>query len=67
MNTHRPPATEEELVHVFADLFDEVGPETPEEIDATLREEGHDPDTIAARMTSAAERALARSRSGRDE
>ena len=61
MNKRRPPATEEELVHAFADLFDEVGPETPEEIDAALREEGHDPDTIAARMKSVAERALARS------
>jgi hypothetical protein len=61
MNKRRPPATEEELVHAFADLFDEVGPETPEEIDAVLREGGHDPDTIAARMKSIAERALARS------
>jgi hypothetical protein len=61
MNKRRPPATEEELVHTFADLFDEVGPETPEEVDAILREGGHDPDTIAARMKSIAERALARS------
>jgi hypothetical protein len=61
MNKRRPPATEEELVHTFADLFDEVGPETPEEVDAILREGGHDPDTIAARMKSIAEHALARS------
>jgi hypothetical protein len=61
MNKRQPPATEEELVHAFADLFDEVGPETPEEIDAALREGGHDPDTVAARMKSIAERALARS------
>ena len=61
MNKRRPPATEEELVHAFADLFDEVGPDTPGEIDAILREGGHDPDTIAARMKSIAERALARS------
>jgi hypothetical protein len=61
MNKRRPPATEEELVHAFADLFDEVEPETPEEVDAVLREVGHDPDTIAARMKSIAERALARS------
>jgi hypothetical protein len=61
MNKQRPPATEEELVHAFADLFDEVEPETPEEVDATLREGGHDPDSIAARMKSVAERALARS------
>lgn len=61
MNKRQPPATEEELVHAFADLFNEVEPETPEEIDAVLREGGHDPDTIAARMKSIAERALARS------
>ena len=61
MNKRRSPATEEELVHAFADLFDEVGLDTPEEIDAALREGGHDPDTIAARMKSVAERALARS------
>jgi len=61
MNKRQPPATEEELVHAFADLFDEVGPDTSEEIDAVLREGGHDPDTIAARMKSIAERALSRS------
>ncbi len=61
MNKRQPPVTEEELVHAFADLFDEVEPETPEEIDAVLRDGGHDPDTIAARMKSIAERALARS------
>jgi hypothetical protein len=61
MNKRRPPATEEELVHTFADLFDEVEPDTPEEVDAVLQEGGHDPDTIAARMKSIAERALARS------
>ncbi len=61
MKKRRPPATEEELVHAFADLFDEVGPETPEEIDAVLREVGRDPDTIAAQMKAVAERALARS------
>jgi hypothetical protein len=61
MNKQQPPATEEELVHAYADLFNEVEPETPEEIDAVLREGGHDPDSIAARMKSTAERALARS------
>jgi hypothetical protein len=61
MNKRQPPATEEELVHAFADLFDEVEPDTPEEIDTVLREGGYDPDTIAARMKSIAERALARS------
>ena len=61
MDKRHPPATEEELVHANADLFNEVEPETPEEIDAVLREGGHDPDSIAARMKSIAERALARS------
>jgi hypothetical protein len=66
MNTRRPPASEAELVHACADLFDEVGPDTPEDIDAALRDAGHDPDTIAARMASAAARALARSRLARE-
>ena len=61
MDKRHPPATEEELVHANADLFNEVEPETPEEIDAVLREGGHDPDSIAARMKSIAECALARS------
>ncbi len=59
MKKRRPIETGEDLVHAFADLFDEVEPETPEEIDAALREAGYDPDNVGARMKAVAERALA--------
>jgi hypothetical protein len=39
MDKRQPPATEEELVHAYADLFNEVEPETPEEIDAVSEKE----------------------------
>jgi len=51
--------TGEDLVRAFADLFDEIEPETPEEIDAVLREAGYDPDEVGTRMKAVAERALA--------
>jgi len=54
----RPIETSEDLVRAFADLFDEIEPETPEEIDAVLREAGYDPDEVGARMKAVAERAL---------
>jgi DNA-directed RNA polymerase subunit F len=61
MTKSGPPKTSEDLVRAVADLFDEVEPETQEEIDAVLREAGHDPDEVAARMKVVAERALASS------
>ena len=50
--------TSEDLVRAFADLFDEVEPETPEEVDVALREAGYDPDQVAARMKAVAQEAL---------
>lgn len=47
------------LVSVRENLL--IGPETPAEIDAVLREAGYDPDQIGAQMKAAAEQALARS------
>ena len=52
----KPVETSEDLVRVFADFFDEV---ELEDIDAVLREAGHDPDEVGARMRAVAERALA--------
>ena len=49
-----------DLVTAFSSLFDELEPETPEEVDATLREFGHDPDELGARMKVVAEEALKR-------
>jgi hypothetical protein len=53
--------TEEELLHAFADLFDEVMEEDPEEIDAALEELGYDPTEIGKKMKAVAEQALAES------
>lgn len=39
---------EHEIYEKFLALFDEVAPETPDEIDAFLRENGYDPDQLAA-------------------
>ena len=61
MTKRKPLETSEDLVQALADLFDEVEPETPEEIDAVLRECGHDPDAVAARMRALAERAIVNS------
>ena len=57
----QPPKTDQELVQVFADLFDVIEPETPEEIDAVLLAEGYDPDEVGLRMQAFAEQALANS------
>ena len=59
MGETRPPETSKDLVEAFASLFDEVEPETPEEIDAVLREAGHDPREVATRMKAIAEKAIA--------
>ncbi len=50
--------TAKEMVLAFADLFDEIEPSTPEEIDAELREAGFDPEEVAARILAAVEKAL---------
>ena len=44
--------TSAELVRAFANLFDEIEPETPEEIDQVLREAGYDPDAIGKKPLS---------------
>ncbi len=61
MDKRRPVETSEDLVRAFADLFDEIEPETPDEIDAVIREAGFDPDEMEARIRAATEQALARS------
>lgn len=61
MKKRKSIETSEGLVRAFADLFDEVEPDTPEEIDAVLREAGYDPDEIGVRMKAAAEKALTES------
>ncbi len=47
MNENRKSQSdEEEILHAFADLLDEVVPEEPEEIERLLREAGLDPGQI---------------------
>lgn len=53
--------TSEDLVRAFAELFDELEPETPEEIASVLRDADKEPDEVGARMKAAAEQALAES------
>ena len=50
--------TGQNLVTAFGSLFDGLEPETPEEIDAALREAGYDPDELGARIKAAADQAL---------
>ncbi|MCZ7570771.1 MAG: hypothetical protein M5U01_19600 [Ardenticatenaceae bacterium] len=62
MSEQKPIKTDKELVEAFDALFAEIPPpETPEEIDAILREASFDPDEVGARMQAAAERAWASS------
>jgi len=51
--------TEKDLVLAFADLFDEIGPGAPEEMDAELREVGFDLDEVTARVLTVVKRTLA--------
>jgi hypothetical protein len=61
MENRKPPATDAELMRAINKLFDEVEPESPEEIDAILQETGYDPQQVAARMKAVADDALATS------
>lgn len=58
MNRRRSPQTDEELVRSFLNLFDEVVPDSPEDVDEFLRESGYDPDDIGARIQAVAKKAL---------
>lgn len=61
MKPRKSPATDEELVNAFTDLFNEVEPETDDEIDAVLRQAGYDPEAVAVRIRQAADRAIEKS------
>lgn len=47
----KPPETEEDVFNVFVDLFDEAAPETQEEVDEFLRENGYDPNELVKNAT----------------
>ena len=49
------------LLDGLTDLFNEVGPSTPKEIDEILRESGYDPAQVGKRMKAVAEKAMAKS------
>lgn len=58
MTKKKPLETSEEFVNALTDLFNEIGPETPEEVEAILREAGYDPAKLAAEMQAFAEQSL---------
>ena len=45
-----PKLTKRELLARLTDLIMECEPETPEEVDAYLRDAGYDPDELGARI-----------------
>ncbi len=62
MKKRKPLETDIELAQALDKLFDEISlPETPEDIDAFLREAGYDPDEVATNMQLNVEQALANS------
>lgn len=58
MPNKKPPATDKDLIRAITDSFNEVEPDSPEEINAILRDAGYDPDQVARQMKAVAERAL---------
>lgn len=61
MPNRKPPVTDDELIKAVADAFDQIEPETPSEIDAVLREAGHDPERVATEFKALAEQELEQS------
>lgn len=61
MAKRKPARTNKDVVDAFTRLFNEIEPETEEEIDTILREAGLDPDELASRMQVFAEKALVES------
>ncbi len=53
--------TEQNLVRAFAELFEQVEPTTPEEIDETLRSAGYDPEETERQFAALARQALEQS------
>lgn len=60
-NKDKKDKSEQEVLHAFADLFDEVLDEDIEDVDTALQALGYDPATIEKKMKNVAEQALARS------
>jgi len=61
MSDRRPPQSDDEILEAFAELFDSVPPDTPEEIQAALLEAGIDPDQVANEVKQLVEDGLASS------
>lgn len=59
MSKRKPIETEEELVQTVYQLFADVDPELPEEIDELLEAEGYNADAFAEEIEAFAARALA--------
>lgn len=61
MSEHKRDRTDKELFGAINQLFSEVEPETPEEIDAVIKAVGYDPKSFAARMETVAKQFAAKS------
>lgn len=58
MDKRKGPESYEDLVKALADLFDEIGPLAPEEVDRVLIEAGYDPSKVATHMNAIAQQAM---------
>lgn len=61
MKPSKKDKTEADILRSVADQFDQILDTDMEEVDATLRASGYDPDAVGKRMQAAAQQALAES------
>lgn len=61
MSEHKRDRTDKGLLDAVNQLFSEVEPETPEEIDEIIKAVGYEPNSFATRMESVAKRSAAES------
>lgn len=61
MSEHKQDRTDKELFDAMNQLFSEVEPGTPEEIDEVIKAIGYDPESFAARMKAVARRSASES------
>lgn len=61
MDERKAPATNKEFLEALTELFEQMEPDTPDEVDAFLRETGYEPEQIAAKIKAATERGLSES------
>jgi hypothetical protein len=50
--------TAREILDALVDIWDDMGPDTPEEVDEYLREAGYDPDELGRKLERVARGAM---------